>query len=816
MKAGMENTHGDVSAPSLESLLLDDAQDFSGFGYFVWDMVSNDLDWSDGLYKIFGVEKGKFVPSHQAFFDAVHVDDRPIVQQAIESAIEQDGSFMCEERIYRPSGELRFLESRGRIVADASGKPLRLVGLCHDVTDSKTQFDSLRNQINGLELLAEFSAHLHSGSITSIQWTDILKELSEVIGADVFTHFLVNGEGKLELVASGGLPSEFIEKLQCIEPGCFLCGRVFANALPQALEQDTIKNDPDGAELAALGVRCYSAVPLTAEGKCFGTLAFASTQKPRFTGPDQDFFRMTANVVNAARSREHVDELRNQETDRFKNAAEVAKLVVWEADPATADFTNVHGYYEELLGYSKEQWLEPGFWVAHIHPDDMERAVSFCQKSTARQESHRFEYRMKRADGTIIWIDDAVNVIVEDGETVKLQGTLVDITGRKILEQQLIQSQKMEAVGRLAGGISHDFNNLLTVINTSCDLLRLQPSIAASDPATAELIAAIQDAGERASRLTDQLLLFSRSSASQPRSVDINAVLRQATELIARLLGEGICVEMDLADDLPPVLIDSTHLEQLVMNLAVNARDAMPGGGTLRFATGAKASGPNQPQNTREVVLIVSDDGMGMTDEVQSQLFDPFFTTKEIGSGTGLGLAVVFGIVSEAGGSIEVKSAVNQGATFKISLPVSDSRLEQDAISRTAEFYGSGQETILLVEDDAPVRRVACETLKLHGYKVLEACDAKDALRLAGEAAQRIDLLVADVIMPDLSGPLLVEELKRFPSCEKMGVVFVSGYPVSEVAKRGVIFKENNFLQKPFAVEGLLAKVRAQIDASKS
>lgn len=816
MKTGMEKTVGEVGAPSLESLLLDDAQDFSGFGYFVWDMVSDELDWSTGLFKIFGVNREEFTPSLQGFLDAVLEEDRNSIQQAIQSAVENGGSFLCEERIRRPGGEIRYLESRGRLVVDDCGKPQRLVGLCHDVTENKTRYDSLREQVNGLELLAEFSAHLHSGAIVRLKWNEILKELSEVIGADVFTHYLLNEKNRLELVAHGGLPPDFSKELQDLAPGEFLCGRVFASALPCSLDYETIVKDEDGLALAELGVKCYSAVPLMADGKCFGTLAFASTTKPKFTGPDQDFFRMMANVVNAARSRELVDRLRNEETARFNNASAVARLVVWEADPKTADFTSVHGFYEDLLGYSKEEWLKPGFWVKNIHPDDLERAVSFCQKATARQENHRFEYRMVRADGKTVWIDDAVNVVTENGETRKLQGTLVDITGRKNLEQQLIQSQKMEAVGRLAGGISHDFNNLLTVINTSCDLLKLQPAVTASDSAIADLIAAIQDAGERASRLTDQLLLFSRSSASKPRSLDINTVLRQATELIARLLGEGISVEMDLADALPPVLMDSTHLEQLVMNLAVNARDAMPDGGTLKITTCTKHMDANQPGCLQEVCLVVADDGTGMTEEVRNQLFDPFFTTKEIGSGTGLGLAVVFGIVSEAGGSIEVESAVNEGATFTICLPVSQTNLNDEVGDYIAHATGVGQETILLVEDDAPVRRVACETLRLHGYNVLDASDVKDAVNLAKDVARRIDLVVADVIMPGLTGPLLVDELKKLPACTGMGVVYVSGYPASEVEKRGVTFKENNFLQKPFSVEGLLAKVRAQIDASRA
>ena len=813
MNSGIKKALGEIGSPSLDSLLLADAQYFSGFGYFTWDMAKDQLEWSDGLFEIFGVSKQEFVPTSQAFFNAVHPDDRSLLQQAIEEAGRNGGAFSCEERIRRPSGEVRYLESRGRLLVDDAGRPQRLVGLCHDVSDDRKSLIALRSQVKGLQLLAEFSARLHSGAFTGIEWGATLKELGEIIDADVYTHFLI-GDDDLQLVAGGGLPADLYERLQSIAPGEYVCGRVFAERRAIHLDEETLLEDPDGAELAAIGVRAYYAIPLITNGTCFGTIAFASTKKSRFAAHDQDFIKMTAHVVNAARSREFVDNLRNHEAERFKSAAEVARMVVWEADPKTADFVSVHGFYEELLGYPKSEWLQPGFWVNKMHPDDAKKAITFCQKATARQEDHQFEYRMIRANGEVVWIDDSVKVVCENGETVKLKGTLVDITGRKALEQQLIQSQKMEAVGRLAGGIAHDFNNLLTVINTSCDLLRLNPTTLLKEPATAELISAIQDAGERASRLTDQLLLFSRSSSRMPQNIDVNVILNKATELISRLLGEGIRVEMDLEDNLPPVQIDPIHLEQLIMNLAVNARDAMPNGGQLSVSTKLSISSRTASQSFPEVCLFVKDTGVGMSEEVRAQLFDPFFTTKEIGSGTGLGLAVVFGIVSETGGAIDVDSALGRGTSFTIRFPASDEGINKTAGNINTSVSETGRETILLVEDDAPVRRVACETLRLHGYRVLEARDATAALDSAENNPENIDLLVVDVIMPDHSGPVLVEKLKAYPSCQNMGVVYVSGYPEADIARRGVVCDGNNFLQKPFSVDGLLSKVRKQIDAS--
>ncbi len=390
-----------------------------------------------------------------------------------------------------------------------------------------------------------------------------------------------------------------------------------------------------------------------------------------------------------------------------------------------------------------------------------------------------------------------------------------DLTERRRLEDQFRQAQKMDAIGRLAGGVAHDFNNLLTVINVSGQLLMEQ--LPPRDPGR-RLVKEIATAGERATALTAKLLAFSRKAIVEPRVLDLNEVVTQSELLLHRILGEDVRLATALDPNLRPVKVDPTHAEQIVINLAVNARDAMPRGGQLtietRNVTLREEDAVTYPELPcgRYVLMAVSDTGTGMTDEVKARIFEPFFTTKEVGKGTGLGLAMVYGAVKTHRGHIAVYSEVGVGTTFKILLPVTD---ETRPGPRSGEIrtVPRGAETILLVEDEDTVRRLARLALEMHGYTVLEASGGVEAVRMAVEHPTPIHMLVSDVVMPVMGGREVAEALRAKRPGVK--VLFVSGYTDDAIVRHGIVEATDAFLQKPFTPTSLARKVRAVLDGTE-
>jgi PAS domain S-box-containing protein len=401
-----------------------------------------------------------------------------------------------------------------------------------------------------------------------------------------------------------------------------------------------------------------------------------------------------------------------------------------------------------------------------------------------------------------------------DGEQVAQVLTLVrDISEQMDLEEQLRQAQKMEAIGRLTAGIAHDFNNLLTAINGFAELLRLE--IAPHDPLR-DMVEKILDSGRRAADLVRQLLAFSRKQIIEPQIVNLNGVVLRMSKLLRRIIGEQIGMESRLAPDLWPVEVDPVQIEQVIVNLAVNARDAMAQGGRLTIETAnvvldeAYAAGHLVVQPGEHVLIAVSDTGIGMSEEVKAHLFEPFFTTKELGRGTGLGLATVYGIIAQSGGHIWVYSEADHGTTFKIYLPRAREGAEPSGRRRLVADLPAGTETILLVEDDDWVRDLARHTLRRQGYTVLDAAGGQEALRTFAHYQGPIHLLLTDVIMPDLNGRALAERLTR--DNPRLKVLFMSGYTDNTIAQHGVLEPGIAFLQKPVSPLTLARKVRQVLD----
>ena len=380
---------------------------------------------------------------------------------------------------------------------------------------------------------------------------------------------------------------------------------------------------------------------------------------------------------------------------------------------------------------------------------------------------------------------------------------------RHDLEGQLIQSQKMEAVGRLAGGVAHDFNNLLTVILGYNEMLREQVK---ADPAALEYTREVLQAAERASALTNQLLAFSRRQVSAPRIVNLNEVVGHIDKMLRRIIGEDVELEILLEPDLPPVNADTAHIDQVIMNLAVNSRDAMPGGGKLTIETAGVqlteeyAEGHLGLAPGPYVLLSVSDTGTGMDAATKSRLFEPFFTTKEKGKGTGLGLSIVYGIVKQHGGEILVYSEPGQGTVFKIYLPAVAESPEMAAAAGQETPAAAIRSTILLVEDEEQVRNLTRTMLARQGHRILNAGSAADALALARDTSEPIDLLLTDIVMPQMSGLELAKEIRALRP--GIRVLFMSGYTGNNVVSQGIIDADTPFIQKPFTAAALDRKVQ--------
>jgi PAS domain S-box-containing protein len=424
-----------------------------------------------------------------------------------------------------------------------------------------------------------------------------------------------------------------------------------------------------------------------------------------------------------------------------------------------------------------------------------------------------FEIVGQRRDGSTVRLECIVRNSTHGGQPARLTA-LRDVSQRRALEAQLRQAQKMEAVGRLAGGVAHDFNNLLTVITSYSQLL--MEDMGTADPRRADL-AEIQKAAGGAATLTRQLLAFSRQQVLEPKVIDLDEVVAGAGKMLKRLIGEDVELVTVLAPDLGMVKADPGQIEQVIMNLAVNARDAMPDGGKLTIETTNVVLGEEYTREHLPVpagsyaLLSVSDTGTGMDEATKARLFEPFFTTKDQGKGTGLGLATVYGIVKQSGGFIWVYSELGQGTTFKVYLPRVDEAVSESAAPAPPQSL-HGSETVLIAEDAAPVRSVAREVLRRHGYRVLAAADGPSALELAAAHPGPIDLLITDVIMPEMSGRQLADRLRDLRTT--LRVLFVSGYTDDAIVRHGILEPGIAFLQKPFSPESLARKVREVLDAA--
>jgi two-component system, cell cycle sensor histidine kinase and response regulator CckA len=557
-------------------------------------------------------------------------------------------------------------------------------------------------------------------------------------------------------------------------------------------------------------------VPLKTTNACLGAVVVQSyKQNIRFGERDKEILTFVSQQL--ARAIEHKRNelaLRRSEA-RYRSLVESAVYGIYRSS-LSGRFLDVNPALVSMLGYESAQKvlsLSPQRDV-FVDPEEQARLMRECKR---KGRLDNFEIKWKRNDGNVITVRLSGRAVTAENEPEEtLEVIAEDITEKRVLEDQFRQAQKMEAVGRLAGGVAHDFNNLLMVISGYAEVMleKLDPNGSLHHKASA-----IQQAADRATTLTRQLLAFSRKQLLELKVVDLNAIVSDIERLLTPLIGEKVQLATRLAPSLGRTRADAGQLEQVIMNLVVNAKDAMPDGGSITIQTANAVLDDSYRQDRTYiqagpyVMLSVSDTGCGMDKETQSRIFEPFFTTKEKGKGTGLGLSTVYGIVKQSAGYIFAQSEVGRGTTFRIYLP----RVEEPAEPITAHLRSNvsakGSETVLLVEDEESVRGLVRETLETRGYTVLEAADGEAGLALAQSFPGNIHLLITDVVMPGMSGKQLASHLKQ--ARQQTRVLFLSGYTEDAIAQEGGLEAGAAFLQKPFTLQSLARKVRDVLQASK-
>jgi len=498
--------------------------------------------------------------------------------------------------------------------------------------------------------------------------------------------------------------------------------------------------------------------------------------------------------------------------ERYRTLVEGVRDIIFALSPE-GTIASLNPAFETITGLRREEWVGQPF-ERLVHPEDLPLALELLGRVVRGEVRPASQFRVRTAKGDYRVGEFSATPQLHEGRLVGILGIGRDVTERVQLEQQLRQAQKMEAVGRLAGGIAHDFNNILTAITGYADLLL--EDLGATDPRRQDADE-IHKAADRAAGLTRQLLAFSRQQVLQPTVLEVNKLVSDLEKMLRRLLGEDVELGTRLAPTTGRVKADPGQLEQVIMNLAVNARDAMPNGGKLTLETGnvdldeAYATDHYPARAGPFVLLAVSDTGVGMSDETQAHMFEPFFTTKEKGKGTGLGLATVYGIIKQSGGFIWVYSEVGHGTTFKLYLPRVEELAERASQPAQAPARAArGTETVLVVEDEAPVRSVARQVLERHGYTVLEAPSAEAALDIVTRYSGAIHLLLTDVVMPGLNGRELANRLAGLRPDAR--VIFMSGYTDDAVTRHGVLERGSAYVQKPFTPDAIARKVREVLD----
>ena len=760
-----------------------EAQRVAGVGSWEWAIGSGTITWSEGLYRILGLDLSHPAPTFQTLASFYLPESWARLQLAVQRALDGD-PYELDLQMVRGDGASVWTTTRGEAVRDVSGKVVALRGTVLDIHARKAADEALRSSEERFRALTD-SAN------------------DAIVIAD--------GHGKIVLWSRGA------ERLFLYSPE-EAEGQPVGLLIPEPYHQqhvEAVQRMHATGESRVEG-RTYEAVGMRKDGSHVPvdiSLAMWEGADGRFAGA----------IIRDVSERKRAEEaIRRREAD-LREAQRVAQVGSWEWEVATDTVT----WSEELYRILRMDPTQPAPGFAELERFYTPESWALLQSVVARAVQAGIPYEVDlteiRNDGVHVRTSTRGEVVRDaTGAVVGLRGTVLDITERKRAEEslrrsedRLRQAQKMEAVGQLAGGVAHDFNNLLTVILGNASLLMEAPQVPSEVERRARTVV---ESAERGANLTRQLLAFSRRQVIQVERLALNDIIAHLLKMLGRLLGENITIRCEYAPALPPIDADAGMVEQVIMNLAVNARDALPNGGTLSLVTraanvdaGAAARNPDARVG-RFVALEVTDSGTGMDPATVSHIFEPFFTTKDVGKGTGLGLATVHGIVSQHQGWIEVASEPGRGSTFTVFLPAAaDDHI--DAPARATHDLAGGHGTILVVEDEAEVRSLAVACLQRSGYHVLEAATGVEALRLWGDHAGRIDLLLTDMVMPEaITGRELAARFReRRPDLK---VIFSSGYSRDVLTAEPDWSAADTFLPKPYTPSALTQAVRRRLDAA--
>jgi two-component system cell cycle sensor histidine kinase/response regulator CckA len=744
---------------------LAEAQQIARLGSWEWEIAADHVTWSAELYRIHGVGRDDAPTSYAAYLGRVHPDDRARVQRVIETALADRRSWSLDYRVVLSNGEQRMLQARGEIIVDGQGEPWLVRGTCQDVTESRRVEDALR-AAEQLFRRAFDDAPIGMALIDlDGRWLRLNRSLCQMLG---------RSEQELRTTQLNDLSHPDDRRLDLPLTKELLAGRRRSYAIEKRY--------------------------LRADGKMVHALLHVSLMH----GDGERPLYFLCQMVD-------VTERRRAQAER--QASEERLQAIIDNSPALIIVKDLeHRYllvnrrWEELFGVPSDQAIgrtSADVLPATRRPDHLE----IDERVSVTGEPYEAMMVIPEPDGA----DERTFLMVKfplrdvDGNISAVVTIATDITERRRsaeeraeLEHRLAQAQRLESVGQLAGGVAHDFNNLLSVILTCVGFASRE--LPADHPVRDD-VEEIGRAADRAAALTRQLLMFSRREVVKPEVLDVGSLARDLERLLNRTLSERIALRITVGPGLVPVLADRAQLEQVLINLAVNARDAMPEGGTLAIAVARAADG---------VRITVADDGLGMPEEVRDRAFEPFFTTKDPGEGTGLGLATVHGIVTDSGGTVDIESAPGRGTVVTIFLPGCQEPMRLAERPAEPGERAATMARVLVVEDQEPVRRQACRILEAHGYEVIGAGAAEEAL----EGWQPVDVLVTDIVMPGMTGQQLAQiATERNPD---LRVVYMSGHTEDVLVRNGARTRNIAYVQKPFTRTSLVRAVEDALTAAPS
>jgi PAS domain S-box-containing protein len=739
----------------------------------------------------------------------MHPDDRDWALHLLREAIAEGRDHEFEYRMVAADGRVVWLWDKVRVLR-GDGRRAQLRGVMVDITEHMQAEQALLQSQTRLKLLNNISAGATAGRSVDDIIARALREIGSHFKEFRVAYARLDEQDRMTIVRShqpAGIPAT-----AGVQVGLRVAP-AYLNALrlgEPIVVPDVLKDArfaPVAEAFTTHAARAVLEFPLRESGAVSAVLCLTAPAPHAWTENEMATLREVADYLSLAVKNAHAEQALRDSEARFRSMVEGAPYGIYRSTPE-GRLLDVNPAMVEMLGYASAGELLGVNLAADVYRDPQVRS-RLVEQYGDQPAFQSVEVQWKRKDGTPLTVVVSGRPVRDsNGQIVFFEGMAENVTERRVLEEQLRQSQKIEAVGRLAGGIAHDFNNLLMLIKGYCELLL---DHIGRDPNLRRYGEEIQRAADRATSLTQQLLAFSRKQVLEPKVLDLNHVVADMEKMLQRLLGEDVELAIHLAQELGHTKADPNQLEQVIMNLAVNARDAMPRGGKLSLETDnveldaiyARAHAGARPGSY--VMLAVSDTGEGMTPEVKARIFEPFFTTKEKGKGTGLGLSTVYGIVKQSEGYIWVYSEPARGTTFKVYLPRVDAPAELPERSRERARL-RGTETVLLVEDEEGVRKVAREFLEEAGYTVLEARNGDDALQIAAMHTGPLHLLVTDVVMPRMSGRELAERLTKMKP--DLRVLYISGYTDDAIVHHGVLEAGVAFLQKPFNRDALFRKVR--------